>query len=134
MLIDDIKKAVEGTDYEFYGIRVDDGIRYNIGETANASHQLFQDPQWADDEMTELLYPYIENGPYAGLYDAGELNGTCVIEFDPESDESIERSLEMISGYYGDNIHILAGDQAEYGNDEGEIIIPDAVVLLSESK
>lgn len=131
MTVQEIKKAIDGTNYDFYGIRMDDGIRYNIGEIANSSHQLFQDPEYLDEEMTKLAYPYMDDGPYAGFYDAGELNGTCVIKFDPEDDESIRRALDMVNVYYGNNIHVLAGDSMEYGNDMGEIIIADAVVLLN---
>ena len=65
MTVEDIKKAISGTDYEFYGLRKDEDIRYNVGNVANNSHQLYQDPWYDDDD--ELVYPYIENGPYAGF-------------------------------------------------------------------
>lgn len=127
MTVEDIKKAINGSDYEFYGIRIDDGIRYNVGDTANNSHQLFQDPDF--DDAGELIYPYIEDGVNKGLYDAGELDGTCAIGFDPEDDESIAKAIEQIKNYLGDYIHVLSGDYAEDGNDRGEIIIRDAEVL-----
>ena len=44
LTVEDIKKAIIGTEFDFYGIRVDDGIRYNVGDTANNSRQLWQDP------------------------------------------------------------------------------------------
>lgn len=132
LTIEDIKKAISGTDFEFYGLRVDDGIRYNIGDTANNSHQLFQDPDF--DEDGELIYPYIEDGIYAGFYDAGELDGTCTIGFDAEDDASIVKAIEQVKIYFGGNVHVLGGDYAESGNDNGELIISGAEVLGVYSK
>lgn len=131
LTLNKIKKAIKNTEYEFYGIRVDE-VKYNAGETANNSHQLFQDPDFDDDG--ELIYPYIENGAYRGFYDAGELCGTCTIAFDAEDDHSIQGAIEQIKIYPGSYIHILGGDYAEGGNDNGEIIISNAEVLLSAEK
>lgn len=127
MTIEDIKNTINETDFKFYGIRVDEGIYYNIGDTANNSRQLFQDPDF--DEDGELIYPYIEDGVNKGLYDAGELDGTCTIGFDADDDASIARAIEMIGSYFGDYIHILGGDYAKSGNDDGELIISNAEVL-----
>ncbi len=85
LTVENIKNAINGTEYEFYGLRVDGGIRYSVGDTANNSRQLFQDPDFDDDG--ELVYPYIEDGVNKGLYDAGELDGTCSIRFDSDDDE-----------------------------------------------
>lgn len=132
LTVDDIKKAVKVKEYEFYGIRVDDGIRYNVGDIANNSHQLFQDPDY--DEDGELIYPYIEDGVNKGLYDAGELDGTCVIGFDAEDVVSIANALKMANIYCGDYVHVLGGDYAEGGNDRGELIISNAEVLGAYAK
>ena len=132
MTVEDIKNAISGTDFEFYGLRVDEGVRYNVGDTANNSHQLYQDPDFDDDG--ELIYPYIEDGVNKGLYDAGELDGTCTIGFDAEDDTSIAKAIEQIRGYFGDNIHVLGGDYAEGGNDRGELIIRDAEILGAYDK
>lgn len=132
MTVEDIKKAINGSGYEFYGIRIDDGIRYKVGDTANNSRQLFQDPEY--DEGGELIYPYIEDGVNKGLYDAGELDGTCTIGFDAEDDASIAKAIEQIKMYFGEHIHVLGGDYAEDGNDRGEIIIRDAEVLGAYEK
>lgn len=130
-MLNKIKKAVENMNFGFYGIRIDE-IKYNVGEIANDSHQLFQDPEF--DEDGELIYPYVEEGIYSGFYDAGELDGTCVIGFDPEDDGSIQKAIELIKSYYGSHIHILGGDCAEYGYDNGEIIIKNAEVLAAYEK
>lgn len=127
LTVEDIKKAISGTDLEFYGLRIDNGIRYNVGDIANNSHQLFQDPDF--DEDGELIYPYIEDGINAGMYDAGDLDGTCTIGFDAEDDTSIAKAIEQIKIYLGENIHILGGYYAEVGNDIGELIIREAKVL-----
>lgn len=130
-MFDKIKKAVENMDFGFFGIRIDE-IKYNVGENANDSHQLFQDPEF--DEDGELIYPYIEEGIYAGFYDAGELDGTCAIGFDPENDGSIQKALGLVKSYCGSYIHIIGGNYAEYGNDRGEIIIRNAEVLAVYEK
>lgn len=132
LTVEDIKNAISGTDFEFYGLRVDEGIRYNIGDTANNSRQLFRDPDF--DEDGELIYPYIEDGIYAGFYDAGELDGTCTIGFDAEDDTSIAKAIEQIKIYFGGNIHVLGGNYAEGGNDRGELIIRDAEILGAYDK
>lgn len=127
LTVEDIKNAVKDTNFEFYGLRIDDGIRYKIGDTANNSHQLFQDPVFDDDG--ELIYPCIENGVNKGFYDAGELDGTCTIGFSADDNISILNAIEQINVYSGDYIHVLGGDYAEIGNDRGELIIKEAEVL-----
>lgn len=127
LTVEDIKKTINETEFEFYGLRVDDGLRYNVGDTANNSHQLYQDPDF--DEDGELIYPYIEDGVNHGLYDAGEFDGTCAIGFNADDDESIAKALKQIKHYSGNYIHILGGDYAEGGNDRGELIISNAEVL-----
>ena len=99
LTVADIKNVISSTDFEFYGLRVDDEIRYNVGDIANNSHQLFQDPEYIDLEMEELLYPLIEDGIYKGMYDAGELDGTCAIGFDTNDDASIAKAIEQIKIY-----------------------------------
>ena len=42
MTIEEIKNSITGTNFNFYGIRID-AIKYNVGDIANKSHQLFQD-------------------------------------------------------------------------------------------
>ena len=127
----EIQKACKNSNYEYFGIRADK-IKYQVGDSCKNSHQLFQDP-FIDDEG-ELIYPYIEEGKYAGFYDGGELNGTCSIQFNPEDEKSIRKALDIVEAYYGNWIHVIAGNIAEYGNDDGEIIIDDAKVLFVEKR
>ncbi len=119
--VEDIKNAVKGTDFDFYGVRVDGSILYHVGDTANNSRQLFQDPDFDDGE---LIYPYIEDGVNKGLYDAGELDGTCTIGFCPDDDIPIAAAIKQLKMYPSDFIHVLGRDYAEGRNDRISIHAP----------
>lgn len=121
-MIEEIRRAILN-DGCIYGIRVDD-FDYEIGDTCNVSHELFQDPKY--DANDNLLYPYCETGIYAGYYDAGELNGTSALEI---NGSNIDKALEQVKMYMGKNIYIIKGENYENGNDLDEIIIEDAVVV-----
>ena len=128
MTIEEIRNIIEEAEYDYIGIRAD-SRDYQIGEVMDNSHQLFQDPQYADFACTELLYPYITDGVYAGFYDAGELDGTCALEI---SESNIKEMLEAIKSY-GDKIYLIGGNAMEYGNDVDEIIIKEAQSEVSTS-
>ena len=123
MVIEEIRELINELKYKHIGVRADNR-KYQVGEIMDNSHQLFEDPQYNDD-YTELLYPYIYEGPYAGFYDAGELNGACALEV---SENNIEEMLEKVKTY-GDKYYLIGGDSMEYGYDDGEIIIRDAEVI-----
>lgn len=123
MVIEEIRELINEAKYKHIGVRADNR-EYQVGEIMDNSHQLFEDPQYNDD-YTELLYPYIYEGPYAGFYDAGELNGACALEV---SENNIEEMLEKVKSY-GDKYYLIGGDSMEYGYDDGEIIIRDAEVI-----
>lgn len=131
MTAEEIKRICEESGCGYFGLRADD-MEYQIGDICNNSHQLFQDPDF--DEDGELIYLAIEDpeSPYYGFYDAGELDGTCAVKFDPEDENSIRAALETVKMYSGKNLYIIAGDLAEYGNDDGEIIIREAEVVGKE--
>lgn len=128
MTVQEIQEICKKTEYEYFGLRADNK-KYNIGEICENSHQLFQDPDF--DENGDLIFPYISNteSPYYGYYDAGELDGTCAVGFNPEDENSIKNAVESVRMYDGKNIYIIAGYDIEYGNDEGEIIITEAEVI-----
>lgn len=130
---DDIKRICKESYFGYFGLRADD-MEYQAGDICNDSHQLFQDPDF--DEEGELIYPAIEDpeSPYYGFYDAGELDGTCAVKFDPDDEHSIKAALEIVKMYSGKNLYIIAGDSMEYGNDDGEIIIREAEVIGKEKK
>lgn len=49
-----------------------------------------------------------------------ELDGVCVIDIN---------KLSGSDGYFGDHVAVVCGDRADYGQDYGELIISDAVVV-----
>lgn len=110
-------------EYSFYGLRVD--VRdYSVGDICSVSHQLYQDPMYDDND--ELVYPLIEGGIYGGFYDAGELSGTCSVEVNADN---ITNAIEILEQYGDGNIYLIAGNNAECGNDIGELIISNAKVI-----
>lgn len=123
MVIEEIRELINELKYKHIGVRADNR-EYQVGEIMDNSHQLFEDPQYNDD-YTELLYPYICEGPYAGFYDAGELNGVCALEI---FENNIEKMIEAIKSY-GEKFYLIGGNTMEYGNDVDEIIIKDAKVI-----
>lgn len=126
MTIEEIRNLISEAEYDYIGIRAD-SRDYQIGEVMENSHQLFQDSQYADSECTELLYPYITEGPYAGFYDAGELDGTCALSV---SENNVKEMLEVVKNY-GEKIYLIGGNSMEYGNDVDEIIIRNAEVIAA---
>lgn len=129
MNIEKIKEMIEKCGYECIGIRADNKV-YSIGEIAENSHQLYQDPQY--DGYGNLMYDMVENGVYQGFYDAGELDGTCAVKVTMTgecSDKAIEKALEQVRSYDGKHIYIIAGNRAEDGNDLDEIIIEEAEII-----
>ena len=108
--VQEIIKLIELGDYDFYGIRVIHGqaAPAKVGDTLDTSYR------WEDGEPTD-----------------DELYGTCALAVDCYS--NISRSLAaLIKGYgsLGDQVVLVGGHQCEWGEDAGEIIIKDAVVLM----
>ena len=122
----EISAVISAAEYDIIGIRADDRI-FKVGDELPPSHQLFQDPVYSDPEETELAYPYVKEGPYAGFYDAGELPGTCALRV---HEGNIPEVLERVNCYgrHG-NKYLIAGNKYEYGNDLDEVVITDAVVI-----
>lgn len=108
MTSEEIKRICDESECESFGFRMD-FKKYQVGEECEVSHQLFQDPWLYDDG--ELLYEQDTDpeSPYYGFYDAGELDGTCSIGFDPDDPESIRKALEMIDIYPGEYKKNTAG-------------------------
>jgi len=125
--IEMIKKIVELEEYDYYGFRSDDK-NYNVGDNCLNSHQLYGDAIYNEDG--ELFYPF--NKEY-DAYDAGELDGTCSIfvndRFNDVSEFEIQKALESVSEYRGKYIYLIAGNCAEGGEDIGEIIIENSIIL-----
>lgn len=122
MIAADIKNILNEREYCYYGLRAD-SFDYKIGDVTNVSHQLFQNPQY--DDYGELKY-HLGEGRYSVYYDAGELDGTCAVEV---TEYNLDTALKDVSIYDGKSIYLIAGNAMENGNDYGEIIIKDAVIL-----
>ena len=121
MTAEQVKKIIDDGKYDFYGIRSDETIAYNIGDTCFESHQWWQDePENGDMEYNEDMQ----------CWDGGELPGTCALEVSSNSNiaEILDYSRRCYGGKY---ITLIAGNRAEYGNDDGEIIIANATVLCA---
>ena len=102
-MIADIKRIVEemnlNWNYEFVGVRVQE-VPFELGAIDHKSHV------WIDGEETDE-----------------ELDGICTCKVDRLKCKSYE-------GYYvGDHAAIICGNEGEYGEDDGEIIIRDAEVV-----
>lgn len=115
--MDTAKEIIKKGEFEFYGIRMDDRA-YNIGDICSKSHQWWQDDPEDGSEYDSDM----------GCWDGGKLNGTCAFAVNAENLESIMEKAEDFFGYY-DKMYLIAGDIAEGGNDDGEIVIEDAKVL-----
>ena len=102
-LTDDlIRKAEEASadaDYAAIGVRVQD-VPFVLGPMSQKSHI------WDDGDDT-----------------GAELPGVCAMKLD-----SI-RAAQQHGFYFGDYAAVVAGDSYEYGEDTGEIIIHDPVVI-----
>lgn len=113
--------AIETSGYEYIGIRhLTEDEHYSIGDICRDSYD------W-DCDMD------------CSAYDTDEpisLGGTCAYNtriqagWDEKEEiiEKLTRAIRESSCYYGQTV-IIAEDKAEYGNDEGEIIISDAIVI-----
>lgn len=119
MTIEQIAKIIENEDYEVYGIRADNDIIYTVGDTCHNSHEWFQDYQEGTD------FEYNED---MGCWDGGELPGTCALKVDINN---IAATLEESRRHYGKHITLIAGYSYKVGNDMGEVIIEDAIVLAA---
>ena len=99
----EINDLVKDAGYGYVGIRVDNDVAYSIGDDVAASR--VWDVYGATDEM---------------------LDGTSCIGLDGSN---AEQALRIIGQYRGNRIYIIAGHDMDYGEDVGEIIIRDAVII-----
>lgn len=126
---EDIIKAMNESDCEWFGLRYD-YHDYKIGDKCENSHQWWQDAenltyyQTMTQEEIDSLYD-----EQMDCYDDGELEGTCCLEI---TENTIDKILEEIKMYkYDDKCKciLIGGDGCQGGNDPGEVIIRNAIVL-----
>lgn len=95
-------------DYNYVGVRTQEEP-FELGEMEHVSSV------WADGNETDE-----------------ELNGICVTDLNTPFDSALRMHTDsdpLCGFYFGDHKAIIAGDSAEYGEDPGEIIISDPVVV-----
>lgn len=129
-IINLIEEIIKREEYDYYGLRYDDR-NYNINDVCNISHQWWQDdPNDGIEEDDSEFCPYNEE---LHLWDGGELPGTCSVGV---NENNIQQALSYMRHYVccGDNLYLIAGNNAEGGNDSGEIIIENAVVIMNLTK
>mgnify|MGYP007010770073 FL=1 len=114
-------RAIANCNYNYIGIRhLSDDEHYQVGDWCRNSY---------DWDYEQDCSTYETENPI-------ELPGTCAYNtgIDPNWDEpeeiaeKLEKAIEASGCYLGDLV-IVAGDRMEYGNDDHEIIIADAVVI-----
>lgn len=73
-----------------------------------------QEQEFEVGEINHLSHIW-DNGDDTGV----ELDGICACKIDRLG----------VNNYFGDHVAIICGNDAEYGEDDGEIIIRDATVV-----
>lgn len=74
-----------------------------------------QEDEFVKGEILDNSYVWIDGEPTDE-----ELDGTCAVML---------KDAESAKGYFGDHIAIIGGNNMEYGEDLGEIIIKNAEVM-----
>ena len=133
LTVEEILKIIDESDHEYFGIRADRAGIASVGDTFEASHQWWQDYIWDDTDVDDIYndpeHPFDAD---RGMWDDGELFGTCSIGIRDRNAASVEAALKAIDSYRWDDfdtLYLIAGDYAEGGNDLGESIIRDAECL-----
>jgi len=108
-IVENIKNEENSkNEYNYYGIRYHYNKDVKIGDYTNNSNI------WIDGDATDDF-----------------LNGVCTLDIREmvENDYSVEEIFEAANeySYEGGEVIVLAGNQAENGNDEMELIINNAV-------
>lgn len=114
---------IEASGAEYIGIRhLADDEHYNVGDYCRNSYDWnyeFDCSTYETEEPQELPGTCAYNTRIHSGWDDSE-----------EIKSKLEKALNASKVYYGD-IVIIGGDRVTYGNDEGEIIIEDAVVIAT---
>lgn len=76
-----------------------------------------QEDEFTEGEILDNSYVWDD-----GEWTDEELDGTCAVNLD-------DAKLTLTNGYFGEHVAIIAGDHCEWGQDCGEIIIREAIVI-----
>ena len=147
----EIKQIISEGEYNYYALRVVNG------ESISAGQQMLNSRRWYDGNPVNA-YEWVSEEDVEGYEDSGyermsagdadlmqgngyygggdalmvnwseyeTIGGACGVEI---TEENADRIISRMSMYNGDQIVLIAGDNAEYGEDGGEIIIENAVAL-----
>lgn len=119
----EIINSITNCNYSYIGIRhLAEDESYSIGDYCRNSYDWdyeYDRSTYDTDEPIDLGGTCAYNTKIAAGWDEPD-----------EIAEKLEKALAASSCYIGDVV-IIAGDRMEYGNDEGEIIIADAVVITT---
>lgn len=96
-----------------------------IARVKQAAEELHYDYERVGIRVQEVPFELGEMTHCSHVWDDGEdtgveLSGVCVLD---------SGRAELFDRYFGDHIAIIAGNEYEYGEDDGEIILKDAVVI-----
>jgi hypothetical protein len=121
-----VRLRAETSDFRYFGLRVDSRL-LDEGDELGNSHQWWQ--EWDDEECYNAK---------VGMYDGGELDGTCSIGIEDEWMDDVNEVLpalsaapEHIKDYksLGSHIYLIGGYSTEGGNDPHEWVISGAAVV-----
>lgn len=113
--VKEIREAVENSDFEFFAVRAtDDDMK--VGDICRAS----RDWDYEHDQPSDEL-----------------LDGACGTGFrynwgasEQKNESAIDNAIDYnVVNYTAKHLYVIAGNEATYGADVGEVIIKDAVVL-----
>lgn len=117
MTVTEIIEMIENLawDYAYVGIRVQDGVEFSLGAMEHKSHQfdsrdLFGDQDIDDAEELDGVSAYKINDHTDAMQDAGRIITDCINNYD--------------------HCALLVSDSADYGDDDGEIVMHDAQVAV----
>ena len=114
MTKNEILNEILKKEFEFYGLRA---LTKENAEQLKNGEDLANSVAYCDD------YSYEE---------AEELNGVSTIGIDAmwETEEELERALELIKNYEDNGIVLIAGNNIDnYSYDEGELVISNPTIL-----
>ena len=110
-ILETIKSLVAEEKFDFYGLRAvhspsGQADRVSVGEVLPCSYR------WYDGEPTEE-----------------ELDGTCALRVNEGTELAHLDEFMREYGVLGQQVALIAGYQGTWGEDMGEVVIRDAVVL-----
>lgn len=96
-----------------------------IARAKEVAEEIFFDYEVVGIRVQEQPFELGEMAHVSHIWNDGEdtgaeLNGVCAVKID---------QVQFDHQYFGDHVAIIAGNKYEYGEDPGEIIIENAVVV-----